>query len=140
MLLFLQNAGSLPKPDNDFYIEYDPMLDMQDPMNITDSAYQTWPLINKLIVKSGLSIDHDLFYETGTNTRRRFCDAWDQDIRYVIGSGMDDNGHTVEGLFTDWNWDVENAKPFLSTFPYVYSYGAGNSDGADTSLWIRKLD
>lgn len=140
LLTFLQSSGSLPIADDLYYIDYDPALDIHDPLQNTDSAYAKWPLTNKLIARSGLSIDHDLFQNTGKGTTQRLFDAWDQEIRYVIGDAKDDNNHMVEGLFPDWNWDSDKGAPIHTVYPYVYSYGPANSDGSDTSLWVRKVE
>ena len=67
-------------------------------------------------------------------------DSYEQDLRYVLGTGVDDNGHVPEGKFDNWNWEPTAlagvGKALQSPFPYVYSYGEGNQDGMDDALWI----
>ncbi len=137
LLLHKSINNQLPAADDSFYLDYDPLLDGNDPLNNTDSAYATWPVLNKLSVHNGLQLDHELLQDNGS--KKRMFDNWDQEIRYVIGAAQDDNTITVEGKFPDWNWDSVNSKAHVPGFPYVYSYGPDNPDGSDDTLWIYEV-
>ena len=134
LLLFRSSKMNLPAADNDFFMEYDHLLDIQDPLNNTDSVYATWPVLNKLVAHSDLHLDHELL--EGDGSKQRFVDHWGQDIRYVTGNGKDDNEHQPQGSFPNWNWDSVNDKPLSNNYPYVYSYGVENPNGDDLSLWV----
>ena len=135
LLLHKTVNNSLPAADASCFLDYDKTLDVQDPLNNTDSVYATWPVLNKLVAHNGLSLDHDLLIDQNGSKQRLF-DMWDQEIRYVIGSGIDDQSHTPEGMFDDWNWDTANDQALSPGYPYVYSYGADNPDGSDHGAWI----
>ena len=134
ILLFAESENSLPAPDNDYYIEVDWTLDDNKTSVLKD--FDNWPVLNKLVFKHELAFDHELLHETGSGDRRRLQDAYGQDIRYVLGDGVDDNGHQVEGQFDDWNWNPTTTSAIKKPYPYVYSYGPDNEAGTQFDLWI----
>ena len=138
LLLHKSIENKLPAADASCYLHYDPLLDHNDPLNNVDSAYATWPVLNKLVAHRGLQLDHELLVKEGS--AQRLHDAWGQGIRYVIGTGKDDNEHEPEGLFTNWNWDSVNDKAKQNAYPYVYSYGPDNDDGSNTELWVYEVE
>ena len=134
ILLFAESENSLPAPDNGHFIEVDWTLDENKTSVLKD--FENWPVLNKLAFKHDLAFDHELLHETGSGDRRRLQDAYGQDLRYVLGGMVDDNGHKAEGKFDNWNWNSVTASAIKKPYPYVYSYGPDNEDGTQSDLWI----
>lgn len=137
LLLHQATHNQLPDPDVLYFLEFDTALDTGDPKMNIDAVYKTWPILNKLVAHSGLQLDFELLQ--GDSNLQRLADVWEQDIRYVLGSGLDDNGLQPEGSFTDWNWDPHNKKALKKGYPYVYSYGLDNIDGTQKDRWIYQV-
>ncbi len=130
--LYAVNENVYPAPDGSNFLEVDWTIDEDDVAQLKD--FQTWPVLNKLGFKLQFTFNHDLLRAADAD-RKRLQDFYQQDLRYTLGE-QDDNGHTVVGLFDDWNWNSDLAKAVDTPYPYVYSYGLDNADGSNTSVWI----
>ena len=132
LLVYQLNEDSFPAADNGYYVELDSSLDEGDLKNLKD--FQSWPILNKLRFKAGLSVDSQFI--DSTHSTHRLVDAWSQDIRYVLNDALDDNGRQAQGAFASWNWNASTSQAIRKPFAYVYSYGADNETGEQMDLWI----